>query len=150
MSRRLLTALLALALAAVLGVAVAPAAQAAPSDRYERAARHATDAERAERDRVALHRDRCVQRKAERQARRMARRQRLFHQDLGPVMRDCRLSRAGENVAYGYSTGRSVVRAWMRSEGHRANILEPAYRLLGMAATRRDGIWYAVQVFGRR
>jgi uncharacterized protein YkwD len=39
----------------------------------------------------------------------------------------------------------------MHSEGHRANILNPSYRLLGMGARRSDeGRWYAAQVFGRR
>jgi uncharacterized protein YkwD len=39
----------------------------------------------------------------------------------------------------------------MRSEGHRANILEPSYRILGMAMRRSDdGTPYAAQVFGRR
>ncbi len=67
-------------------------------------------------------------------------------------MSECHLVAAGENVAYGYPTGRSVVnRGWMRSEGHRANILSTGFRLVAVAA-RRDGsgTWYAAQVFGAR
>ena len=76
----------------------------------------------------------------------------MYHQDLGPVMDGCGLSTAGENVAYGYPSGRAVVRrGWMHSEGHRANILSRDYRLVAVAA-RRDagGTWYVAQVFGRR
>lgn len=43
--------------------------------------------------------------------------------------------RVGENIAWGTgSTGtpRSIVAAWMRSPGHRANILRPAFREIGL------------------
>jgi uncharacterized protein YkwD len=38
---------------------------------------------------------------------------------------------AGENIATGYSTPRTVVRAWMSSSGHCQNILNPTYRNVG-------------------
>ena len=41
----------------------------------------------------------------------------------------------GENIAWGtgrLSTPRSIVRAWMHSPGHRANILAPAFRHIGI------------------
>jgi uncharacterized protein YkwD len=41
----------------------------------------------------------------------------------------------GENIAWGtgeLSTPRSIVRAWMRSPGHRANILSPRFREIGI------------------
>jgi uncharacterized protein YkwD len=38
---------------------------------------------------------------------------------------------AGENIATGYSTPRSVVHAWMASTGHCQNILNPTYRNVG-------------------
>ena len=130
----------------------APAAAQSPERSYQDQAFTATNQQRDRHDRSALSHQDCVQRYAVRQAARMARQDRMFHQDLGPVMRDCGLRMAGENVAYGYPTGRSVVNAgWMHSEGHRANILNPSYRLLGVGARRSDeGRWYAAQVFGRR
>lgn len=129
---------------------LAAPAQAQTTERYEDQARAVTNNKRADHDLVRLRKGPCVQRFAERQARRMANRSRIYHQDLGVVMRRCNLSAVGENVAYGYSTGRAVVRAWMRSDGHRRNILNPRYRLLGMAARRGDnGQMYAAQVFGR-
>jgi serine protease len=52
----------------------------------------------------------------------------------------------GENVAAGYPTAQSVMRAWMASPGHRANILNPAFKEIGIA---KDGAYW-VQVFGTR
>ncbi len=119
--------------------------------RYQNQARAATNNKREAHDLVRLRSGKCVQRAAVRQARRMANQERMFHQDLGRVMDRCGLTSAGENVAFGYSTGRQVVRAWMRSEGHRANILARSFRILGMAMRRSDdGRPYAAQVFGRR
>jgi uncharacterized protein YkwD len=82
----------------------------------------------------------------------MAQQEQMLHQDLGPVMEACGLRTAGENVAEGYPNGRSVVNdGWMGSEGHRANILNPDFRLLGIGARKgHDGRWYAAQVFGRK
>ncbi len=43
-----------------------------------------------------------------------------------------RSSTAGENIAKGYSTPEKVVDAWMNSPGHRANILNPSYTMIGV------------------
>ena len=52
-----------------------------------------------------------------------------------------RLRTAGENVAYASGCRRSTalvtIRMWMRSPGHRANILSPRYRWLGVGAAIR-------------
>ena len=40
---------------------------------------------------------------------------------------------AGENLAIDFSTGEGVHEAWMNSPGHRANILNPRYRDIGIA-----------------
>jgi uncharacterized protein YkwD len=40
-------------------------------------------------------------------------------------------SSAGENIATGFSTPRSVVNAWMASTGHCRNILSPLYADVG-------------------
>jgi len=60
----------------------------------------------------------------------------------------------GENIAMGHQTPKQVVRAWMNSSGHRANILG-SYSHLGVGITRggsgtsSDGDWfYWVQNFG--
>ena len=45
----------------------------------------------------------------------------------------------GENIAYGggnYGTPRAIVRAWMHSPEHRHNILNPAFRQIGIGFAR--------------
>ncbi len=44
-----------------------------------------------------------------------------------------------ENIAMGQPSSREVVRDWMRSSGHRANILNRSYRRIGIAAYRTEG-----------
>lgn len=39
---------------------------------------------------------------------------------------------AGENIASGYRTPEEVVKGWMDSPGHRANILKPEYTHIGI------------------
>ena len=50
----------------------------------------------------------------------------------------------GENIALGYSTPEEVVKGWMSSEGHRANILNKNYTDIGVGYN--NGYW--VQNFG--
>lgn len=38
----------------------------------------------------------------------------------------------GENIAAGYATPNDVVQAWINSPGHRANLLNPSYRDIGI------------------
>ena len=92
----------------------------------------------------------CVDRYAERQARAMAKKQQMYHQDLAPILTKCKLRSVGENVAYGYPSGKAVTKAWMASKGHRENLLRSEYRLIGVGAVKdSDGRWYVAQVFGR-
>lgn len=54
----------------------------------------------------------------------------------------------GENIAMGQTSCPEVVAAWMNSPGHRANILNPAYRRIGAASyTTPDGTIYWCQQF---
>ena len=48
---------------------------------------------------------------------------------------------AGENIAKGYATPQSVVEGWMRSDGHRANILSPNYTQLGVGYVASGNYW---------
>lgn len=118
---------------------------------FKSAALRATNSARVHHDLNALDADQCLLRFAAQQAEEMARQELMFHQDLGPVLRTCGLGVAGENVAFGSSSGRDVVQAWMHSPGHRANILNRGYRLVAVAARESaSGRWYSAQVFGRR
>jgi len=61
-------------------------------------------------------------------------------------------SSAGENIAAGQDTPEAVMAAWMASEGHRANILNPNFRELGVGYYH-GGSWFGdfwVQDFGTR
>ena len=151
---------LTLALVATVALATVPAS-AAPTgvsrmaqarvSTYEHAALRATNSARVRNDLDVLDADRCLHRFAVKQARAMARRESMYHQDLGPIMRRCGVNLVGENVAYGYTSGREVVQGWMHSPGHRANILNRGFRVVAVAARESDsGRWYAAQVFGRR
>jgi thiol-disulfide isomerase/thioredoxin len=54
----------------------------------------------------------------------------------------------GENIALGASTAQAAMNLWMRSPGHRANILDGHYTELGVGRAQRGGRHYWVQVFG--
>ena len=57
----------------------------------------------------------------------------------------------GENIAYGYRSPAAVVAGWLGSTGHRENIENPDYRVMGMgAAATGDGVVYWAQTFGTR
>lgn len=59
--------------------------------------------------------------------------------------------RANENVALGFSDAAAVVSAWMRSPGHRQNVLDRGTQEIGLAVARgRDGRLHWVMVSGRR
>jgi uncharacterized protein YkwD len=59
----------------------------------------------------------------------------------------------GENIAVGQRTPAAVVRGWMRSSGHRANIMNGSFTVLGVGAARRGTSGYSgptwTQVFAR-
>jgi len=56
----------------------------------------------------------------------------------------------GENVAMGQRSAAEVVSAWMKSPGHRANILNPRYTELGIGyALDAAGRPYYAQLFAR-
>jgi uncharacterized protein YkwD len=150
--RRLAAVLASVTMLVATGAVSAPAQAQSPAGKYAHQAFAATNANRSQHGVKALRASDCLKRAAVRQAKLMAQQEQMFHQDLGAVMRECKLSTAGENVAYGYGTGRSVVNdGWMNSEGHRANILNPSFRLMGIGARKgHDGRWYVAQVFGRR
>lgn len=54
----------------------------------------------------------------------------------------------GENIAAGYRDAASVMEGWMNSEGHRANILNCGYDVIGIGIADRGGTLYWVQKFG--
>ncbi|EGJ30431.1 MULTISPECIES: CAP domain-containing protein [Moorena] len=60
-------------------------------------------------------------------------------------------SYVGENIAAGYSTPAQTIRQWMKSTGHRRNILKPQYQEIGFGYVSDPSSPYRhywVQVFG--
>jgi uncharacterized protein YkwD len=76
------------------------------------------------------------------------------HSDLGKLLDECHAYYASENLAmiYDGARPRDLVRLWMNSPGHRANILSGKARLSGVSI-RWDPdqcAWIAVQNFVRK
>ena len=99
----------------------------------------------AERKKVGLKplalSQRC-QAQADKRAKEICQRGRFNHKGAFNGLRGYGLM--GENIAKGYRSPAAVVRGWMHSKGHRANILSPKFTHLGVGVCR--GCW--VQTFG--
>jgi uncharacterized protein YkwD len=142
-----------LALVAMLTlVSIAPAA-AVSSSTYEKQVTKATNAYRASKDKVAVKHQACVDRWAEGQAKWMAQHRTLEHRDgrLLKIIKDCRLTGASENIAWNFSSGNKVVKAWKKSSGHAKNMRAGKMRYIGVGAVKDSrGEWWVAQVFGTR
>jgi uncharacterized protein YkwD len=115
-----------------------------------------TNAERKKEDLPPLKADPILCKVAREHSKNMAQQEMLAH-DL-----DCkspfdrikeagyRFGRAGENIAYGsecYPLA-DIMKNWMESEGHRANIMHKDYTEIGLGAARNNkGDIYYTQVF---
>ena len=92
----------------------------------------------------------------------LARHQRLSHTVDGTNIKDraqrvrYRFRRLGENIGWtsgppsDFEIARDLVSRWMRSRGHRINILDRNFRELGVGVARANGKTYAVQFFGAK
>ncbi len=54
---------------------------------------------------------------------------------------------AGENIAYGQKTPQEVVASWMKSPGHRRNILNPNFKKIGIGVAQKNGRYEWTQLF---
>lgn len=155
-SSRLLRQLIAFAVmtAMLVTLAPAPAAHAADSRTLEQIQ---TIAERRINKARAAHglRPLRVNRKMEYwatdHARRMARRRTLFHDSLTRLRYESPTKAIawGENVARNTApnAARRAHYMFMRSPGHRANILNPAFTHMGIGVRKRGRYTYLVQRF---
>jgi len=88
-----------------------------------------------------------LSRYAKRHSAEMADRRWLFHtNDLYSRVRAYRATAWGENVGVG-GTMRRVVKAWMRSSGHRANLLSGRFRKTGIGVVKRGGRVWLTQIY---
>jgi uncharacterized protein YkwD len=81
----------------------------------------------------------------------MARAGDLFHtrDPEGYYLEGIRWNRWGENVGVTPGTAKDLQKAFMRSSGHRANILNRDFRQVAIGAVRVDGLlWVTVFFFG--
>ncbi|KAJ1983977.1 hypothetical protein H4R34_000937 [Dimargaris verticillata] len=54
-----------------------------------------------------------------------------------------KIKSAGENVAWNYKSAKAVFNGWKKSPGHNRNMLNPGYKLMGVAESN----WYWTQNF---
>lgn len=60
------------------------------------------------------------------------------------------MSACGENIAAGQSSPRDVMNCWMNSSGHKANILNENYNVIGIGCFKAGDCYYWVQAFGQK
>ena len=134
---------------------IVPAAVAQQGTVAERYLLSAMNDERAQHQLAPLRMDAALHRSAELHAREMARRGGISHQFAGEPELAERAYRAGAHfsrVTENVAEGRDVVtlhEAWMRSPGHRANVLDAEVDAVGIAAVVLRGQTYAVEDFAR-
>lgn len=157
--------------ALLLSVAASPAA-AMDATRFQEQIHTQANAVRVAKGKAALSMNSCLDGYANAWAAKLAKEKRLVHRStaslkliMGPDR--CNLSRIGENLAAGQSAGTLVVGYvshspsescvknrtcalnWMRSQGHRDNLLGTSFRRTGVgAALGSDGRYYSVQLYG--
>jgi uncharacterized protein YkwD len=139
-------------------VAFAPAhpratttAPASLDDAYETRIVQLVNAHRATAGLPRLAVSPCADRYAEAWSATMARTGAFVHRpSLGTLLSACRASAVGENIAYGSVSADQMMAMWMKSPGHRANILSSRFTHLGVAgATTAGGRTYGTQNFLR-
>lgn len=54
---------------------------------------------------------------------------------------------AGENIASGQTSAKAVMTSWMKSTGHKNNILNTSFGRMGVGCVYIDGNYYWVQIF---
>jgi uncharacterized protein YkwD len=160
----MLSVIATLATTLIVALAVAPAADAAThthaaarssaqavSGSFDNQVLWWTNVARRQHGLAPLRAGGCVDKFAERWTARMAARNFFSHQALRPILKRCHRHAAAENIANGGGSlsASQVVQLWMHSPGHRANILNPRYKALGVGTWRSaaTGKLYVTQDF---
>ncbi len=58
-----------------------------------------------------------------------------------------RYSTAGENIAMGHRSPEAVMRGWIKSDGHRKNLLNDSFNSIGVGCYEEDGVIHWAQMF---
>ena len=142
----------ALALAAT-AAAARPRAAAARATTSEQAILAEVNRVRSEHGLPALRQDGRLVRAARSHTLGMLRTKRFAHGDIASRLKrfGIRGGTVGENLAWGagtYASAQSIVRMWLGSPSHRANLLRPGFRRIGLGAAvgRFEGYAGAVVV----
>ena len=78
----------------------------------------------------------------------MANNDKLKHSSMSGIIK-LGFKAVAENIAWGQETDEKVMETWMRSRGHRSNILSPKFTKMGYAAAPdNSGRLYWCVVFG--
>jgi uncharacterized protein YkwD len=131
--------LLAFAVAATAGAAGRPRAATARTSTSEQAILAEVNRVRAARGLPALRQDGRLVRAARSHTLRMLRSKRFAHGDVAARLRRFGVhgGTVGENLAWGagtYGSAQAIVRMWLGSASHRANLLRPGFRRIGLGA----------------
>lgn len=119
------------------------------SDIFERRVHALVNQQREARGLPRLTFAACPDGSAERWARYLASRNLFYHQSMSTVLSRCNATYAGETLGRGTMTPRVLVQMWMRSPGHRAVLLSPKSRRLGVGAVRSGTGWVVAANFVR-
>ncbi len=149
-------AFLILSLAAFAALSIAAVENPPPMSQMEKEIIDATNEKRREHGIETLSADPMLMTAARQHSQNMARQQTLSHTLDGKSVEarvkglDYKYLAIGENVSFNQPDAQSVVEGWMKSPGHRANILNANYTQIGVGVTADDqGRQYFTQVFGR-
>jgi uncharacterized protein YkwD len=140
-ARGICAGLLALAAAAALGQGATATPQATVVTESERSLLTAVNQVRAAHGLRRLSIDPALQRVARSYSATMIRTSRFTHGDMGRrvAASGARGPAFGENLAWGigpYASARTIVLNWMRSPGHRANLLRAGWARVGFGAVK--------------
>jgi len=73
----------------------------------------------------------------------------FYHRDMHVILSGCHATVAAENLARGFTSGKTTVNAWMHSPGHKANIMDRRLTRIGVAAVYAHGRWTVTANFTR-
>ena len=107
-------------------------------DTYEQRVQRLINKRRANHGLRRVRFARCANRVAEEWSRHLSETGLFEHRSMAEVLDRCNARYAGETLGRGTMGPRKLVRMWMRSPGHRAILLSPKPRRIGVGASPDD------------
>lgn len=97
-----------------------------------------------------LQEDSQLSKYAQKWAEHMADQNKLVHSSMRQIM-SLGFSNAGENIAYGATHSVDVMKQWMRSSGHKRNVMNKSFTHIGCGfAISKKGTPYWCVCFGKK